>query len=387
MLMAGCVLSVTCVAREGFCQRVDSETEEARKRFLEGVRRYDEQDYEAARLAFLQAYLLKSHPTVLLNLAMSEMRADRPAEAAAHLSKYVRENPEAPALANAQASLVEVRARVAELEVTVNRDDSVVAVDGVEVGRSPLGESLFVMPGTRQLSARQGALSAVETLQLGAGERRQVRLELPLELPHPTAPSRDTSPFTASLSPPPASTSMPDSGSKGFFQWLGGSPGALATITVAGLSLGTSAVLAGLASERFSSADEISGVIADQIQVHTEAGFLTGAAIACGADGLAGGVGPFSARTPAETVSILVSDYASACTLAEDRHDAAEQLQTLSLVSLAVGVAATVGTVVWYFADRSSDSPPSAASTRKPRASLEATLAPGAQSLRFRLEF
>src|SRR3954462_6577807 len=63
-VLATAVLAVGTAAAQS-----DGETEIARQRFLEGVRHYDQHDYDKARLAFLQAYLLKPHPAVLLNLA------------------------------------------------------------------------------------------------------------------------------------------------------------------------------------------------------------------------------------------------------------------------------------------------------------------------------
>ena len=53
----------------------DPVTMQARARFKEGVDFYDKGSYENARLAFLQAYALKKHPAVLLNLAQSSAKA------------------------------------------------------------------------------------------------------------------------------------------------------------------------------------------------------------------------------------------------------------------------------------------------------------------------
>src|SRR5678816_2680726 len=66
--------------------------EMARQRFQEGVRYFDAKQYDKARAAFLQAYALKKHPTVLLNLAQSELRSSHDAEAADHFSEFLREN-------------------------------------------------------------------------------------------------------------------------------------------------------------------------------------------------------------------------------------------------------------------------------------------------------
>src|SRR6187399_2112456 len=111
-------------------QQGDGETEIARQRFREGVAHYDRQDFEKARLAFLQAYLLKPHPAVLLNLAQSELRAGRHAEAAENFAKYIRQNPTAPALEHAKAGFEEARQRVIELNVQVNASGASVSVDG-----------------------------------------------------------------------------------------------------------------------------------------------------------------------------------------------------------------------------------------------------------------
>src|SRR4051812_3966873 len=68
----------------------DATVEMARQRFREGVQFYDQRQYEKARLAFLQAYALKPHPSVLLNLAQSELRAGKPDDAASHFSEYLK---------------------------------------------------------------------------------------------------------------------------------------------------------------------------------------------------------------------------------------------------------------------------------------------------------
>ncbi len=67
----------------------------ARERFKEGVGYFDKKDFAKARVAFLQAYALKKHPAVLLNLAQSELRSGHEADAAKHFAQYLREHKEA----------------------------------------------------------------------------------------------------------------------------------------------------------------------------------------------------------------------------------------------------------------------------------------------------
>src|ERR1700690_1968120 len=51
---------------------------------LRGVKRYKEHQYEAARDAFDQAYLLDPQPGTLLNLALAELKAEQPVAAVVH---------------------------------------------------------------------------------------------------------------------------------------------------------------------------------------------------------------------------------------------------------------------------------------------------------------
>src|SRR6185295_50224 len=157
----------------------DGETEIARQRFLEGVKHYDQHDYDKALLAFLQAYLLKPHPAVLLNLAQSQLRAGRYAEAAENFAKYIRENPTAEAMSHAKAAFEEARDKVGEVSVEVNAAGALINVDGSDVGKSPLPYAVYMMPGRHTVRATKGGLSADESLESIAGQRMYVTLALP----------------------------------------------------------------------------------------------------------------------------------------------------------------------------------------------------------------
>src|SRR5262247_2617259 len=71
----------------------DPVTEVARQRYEEGVKAFDAGRYEDARSAFLQAYALKRHPAVLLNLGLSELRSGKYVEDGGnHLQQFLREH-------------------------------------------------------------------------------------------------------------------------------------------------------------------------------------------------------------------------------------------------------------------------------------------------------
>src|SRR5713101_3208360 len=83
--------SVAVAVPRAHAQDKDAVVEMARRRFQEGVKYFDQKRYEEARAAFLQAYALKRHPAVLLNLAQCELRSGHNLEAARHFAAYLRD--------------------------------------------------------------------------------------------------------------------------------------------------------------------------------------------------------------------------------------------------------------------------------------------------------
>src|SRR6186713_1258846 len=104
----------------------------ARERFKEGVSYFDKKDFAKARVAFLQAYALKKHPAVLLNLAQSELRSGHEADAAKHFAQYIREHKDATEAERqgAETGLTAAKALVGELTLDVDAAGAEVYVDG-----------------------------------------------------------------------------------------------------------------------------------------------------------------------------------------------------------------------------------------------------------------
>jgi hypothetical protein len=69
----------------------DTATRDAKTRFEEGLKRYESGDFEGARVAFQQAYAVLHAVDILYNLALSELRSNRPVEALHHLQEYVKD--------------------------------------------------------------------------------------------------------------------------------------------------------------------------------------------------------------------------------------------------------------------------------------------------------
>jgi len=175
----------------------------------------------------------------------------------------------------------------------------------------------------------------------------------------------------------PAQPDQDSQSSTGFFGWLGDSPGAIALVTVGGLALGTSAVLAAFANNRYASANDARDQIMGALQANVNKGVLVGTAVPCGDDGIANRNDSFDSRVDPDDVVYLTNAFANACQRFTERSDSGDDLKTMSLVSLGVGVFATVGTIVWYFADTGGDGDSAKANANGQRARLTPVITPG----------
>lgn len=251
----------------------DDATAAARERFKEGVSYFDQKQYEKARAAFLQAYALKKHPAVLLNLAQSELRANHERDAAQHFNEYLREATDASQAERdaAQAGLASARAAIAEVTV-VTEPDADVSVDGVLQGLAPLAAPVYLDPGSHTLQAKKGERVVNQSVAAKAGETREIRLKLtqeaaPVAAPKPV-PSAATPPPSTAPEPEPEHPAAASSGAREpFFHWLLTKPAGVisggATVLFGGGAIGFA-----IASHvSYSDADDIASQINDRARV------------------------------------------------------------------------------------------------------------------------
>jgi hypothetical protein len=153
----------------------------ARKRFQEGVAAVDAGNYEAARVAFRQAYALKPHPSVLRNLGQAELRTGRYLDAARHLSTFVRDTAfgTAPERDAAAKSLAQAETRVGRVLVHVDVAGADITVDGELAGRSPISDPFYAEPGDRVIRIqKEGYVPYEKTHVVEAGRAMQLQVEL-----------------------------------------------------------------------------------------------------------------------------------------------------------------------------------------------------------------
>jgi hypothetical protein len=292
LLAASSALLGSSVAR---AEEKDAVTEMARRRFQEGVKFFDQKRYEEARGAFLQAYALKRHPALLLNLAQSEIRSGHPAEAARHFAGYLREASNASALERGEAEkgLREARAKLARIQISAPVGADVI-VDGESVGQAPIADPVDVTPGTHNIEARLAGKSASTTVSVMVSRLAAATLTFdsappPQPPPPPAAPPPSAEPQTTPAPAPPPSepelapapeptkdaepakkeqpqpASDSDEEREGFFTWMSHSEFAYVGLGIAGIGTGMF-IGFGLAAQR---ADENVASVASQIRAET----------------------------------------------------------------------------------------------------------------------
>lgn len=330
----------------------DDATAAARERFKEGVSYFDQKQYEKARAAFLQAYALKKHPAVLLNLAQSELRSSHERDAAQHFNEYLREATDASQAERdaAQAGLGSARAAISEVTVATEADADV-SVDGVLQGAAPLPSPLYLDPGIHALQVKKGDRVATQSVSAKAGETREIKLKLAPE----AAPSATPKPAPAAAPPPPSTPpetepEPPQASSGGtrepFFHWLLTKP--------AGVISGGATVLLGGGAIGFAIASHLSYSDADDIasQIDNRARM----------DGVSTqGICTDPGKVLGPGNETEVARFSDACSHRQDDVKKGDNLKTVATVAgVGAGVMA-VTTVVLYFVTADSGSTVSSA--------------------------
>ena len=310
----------------------DPATQMARQRFEEGVKLFDRGEYKRAQAAFLQAWVLKQHPAVLLNLAQSELRSGDHVPAARHFAAYLRDYPDTPPKerASAQQGLAEARKHTGLLEVVVDTPGAEVLVGGESMGRTPLPGPIDVAPGPFEVLVRlAGAQPTTETGSVDAGRSRTVHVKVALD---PAEPLLAPAPPT----PPPAQTEPPETGRQPFFSWAQSDPVAWATLGTAGLGLGVGTVFAFLAHTSANDADSVAAQITAVAQGDPEMTSYQG----------------FNRRTDPCASPVPVTsgtDYRPACSQLQEELDTLDSRKTMMWVGFGVGAAGAIGTGVAYY--------------------------------------
>jgi hypothetical protein len=341
----------------------DPVTAMARARFKEGVEFYDKGQYEQARAAFLQAYALKKHPAVLLNLAWSCLKSGHALDAEKYFRQFLAEGKEITDKQRADATdgLSQSRSKIGRLEI-IAPPGTEVTIDGDRAGSAPLGEPVAVEPGAHTVMFKNGdAPSDTQSVSVLGGEKATVRYnrragtETPAASsapehaappppsstpsseettePAPTPPREEEKPVTHEAKAPHEEAS---SGGPGIFA----PPSNLVPVVVGGILTGAGAAVAIAMLVGKSAAANAQLSTANQVRA-------------------AGDQCDPAAQPPTTQNPTGAPNQALASACASYDSDIANQNTdaTVGNIALGVGIAAFVGTVIyWAVADKTSSS-------------------------------
>ena len=337
----------------------DETTKAARARFQEGVDYYDKGQYEKARAAFLQAYALRKHPAVLLNLAQSCLKSGHQLEAVRYFQQFLKESTSISAAqrTDAEKGLAEGRQKLGRLEVSAPTGAEI-SVDNTTVGTAPLADPVDVEPGshtvrmkasdgtadTKNVSASAGEKVKVQFTSGGGGAAvAPVPATTPSTTPSTTPPSSSETPPASSATPPAqdntaainANTANADTGTGG--KSILSPPKTFVPVIIGGVLVVVGVVGAVAFNAQKQNALDNGRKVAADITAH-------------------GGNSKTCSTTPTPTI------FVDACKSLNDNVNTANTDNTLANVGIGVAIGGAVLAIGWYlFAPKREDE-----STTKP---------------------
>jgi hypothetical protein len=371
---------------EAHAQATDAVTVLARERFLEGVKAYDAGRYEDARSFFLQAYALKRHPAVLLNLGQAELKTGHTVEGGNHLQQFLREHKAATPdqVDAAKKGIAEARKTTGHVIVIVDVDGAQIGIDGAPAGVTPLLDPVFVSPGDHTVTATASGKTATAKTSVSRGSATPVTLSLqalgvvpppptaappattsePVPpgpgttgAPYPTQPAPGYPPVgSAGTGPGPMSTAQPPDGAasgsyENFFTWFAKKPLAWVFTGVGGLGLIGTIAFGAAAGSAKSAQDSVQQDILDEVtrwqNNPSAAGHLPDSYFEVNEDG----VRQAKPCGPVDDSSKDFGYYSNACDQLRDNisaYDTDVAMAIVSAVLLGGGVAADI---IYYVVD------------------------------------
>jgi tetratricopeptide (TPR) repeat protein len=176
---------------------------QAKEQFQAGVAAYEAQRYGDALTHFQEAYRIKPHPLVRVNMANCYERLGKPLLAIFHFESFLKESePNAAQRGEVTEALRLLRAKISELTLRVTPDGATVTIDNGEQRRSPISEPIQLEAGMHVVEV---SLSGYQTqkrdLVLEGGQQTSVEITLeragapvaaaPAPLPEPAAATQD----------------------------------------------------------------------------------------------------------------------------------------------------------------------------------------------------
>jgi hypothetical protein len=189
---------------------------QAKAEFEKGVAAYDAGHYEDALASFQEAFRIRPHPLVRVNIANCYDKLGRPLEALFHFQQFIDADVgSAEQRKEVQSAVERLRKQVGQVVLRVAPDGATVTIDGGEQRRSPIVDALSLTAGSHQIEVRlEGYQTLTRTIEVKGGTQSELNLVLSRgsEAAPPVAtviPTEPIAPLAAGeqpqVAPPPAS--------------------------------------------------------------------------------------------------------------------------------------------------------------------------------------
>jgi PEGA domain/Tetratricopeptide repeat len=209
LLLLACMLVGSLLGRAG---AQDADQALAKERFQRGVASYEAGQYGEALADFQEAYRLKPHPLVRVNIANCYDKLDRPVEAIFHFDLFMSSKQGSPEQrAEIKEALKGLRKRVGKLMLDVAPDGAHVTIDDSDERRAPILEPITLKAGPHEVAVSLDGYDTLRrTVDVLAEETLEVSLHLtrpvPAVVPVPVAPPAEVQ----AAGPTPTSTAPPE---------------------------------------------------------------------------------------------------------------------------------------------------------------------------------
>jgi hypothetical protein len=187
----------------GVAQPEDANVVRARDLFKHGVEAYDRGTYGEALQAFQEAYLLRPHPAVRVNIANCYDKLDRPAEAIQNFEQFLGSGAGTPKQQEEVVkALDQLRKRVGRLVLRVSPEGAKIVIDNAEPLRAPVAEVVLLKVGRHQVTASLDLHeAATRTVDISAQGSSELTIVLPRLDSKPTAAAVAAVPPPAAAGP------------------------------------------------------------------------------------------------------------------------------------------------------------------------------------------
>lgn len=179
-----------------------SEGDEAQKRFLEGKALFDQKQFSAARLKFVQACAVVQTINCPKNLALTEVELSMWVEAATHFQQWLDDPRTKTDAVRSEVERVfnDAKLRVGQFDFNIDAGARV-SIDGKFVGTSPITKPIFIASGDHDIEAvwPTSTKSTKQTLFNG----KAVLVELHKDAPRDTVDAGAVAPPPSATTPPP----------------------------------------------------------------------------------------------------------------------------------------------------------------------------------------